>query len=469
MDRLEEATRATLQLASVIGRNFYLRVLKAVDEDSPELDKQVATLMRLDMIRESARVPEVEYAFRNPMAQEAVYKTILLKRRREFHRRVGFALEELYPNRLEGLYGLLAHHFTLAGEKDKAIKYCRQASGQAVAVFAYDVAEQNLRTALELIDDKSDGVIHLGILEELADVCRLVRDFTESISYYQQALEIWESIEEADAFTAIRLHRKIVEIATDTKWSVDAETYEAVSMTSRKSQSNLVESWRNLEGEPPNREVVHLLTALSTDAWRVQEPPDWDAAQEYAESSVAMAEQLKDSVLLTQSLGVLANVLDGRSKLREHLGVAQQRLEISRTEEFNDVHEKVDALRGYGAALMYVGEYADALPYLDEAADLATNIQAMDQITNAYGIKAQCLFRLDRWDEVIQNEENWRDLERRFSRERIGETCFFVALSASIFVLRGDTNRSEAYAKESFDYMVSMSGLPDEWQRNQFY
>jgi tetratricopeptide (TPR) repeat protein len=417
MDRLEEATRATLQLASVIGRNFYLRVLRAVDEDSPELDKQVSTLMRLDMIRESARVPEVEYAFRNPMAQEAVYKTILLKRRREFHRRVGQALEELYPNRLESFYGLLAHHFTLAGESQKAIDYCRQASRQAVAVYAYDVAEQNLRTAINLVNPESDAATHLAVLEELADVCRLVRDFTEAISYFGQALEIWSTLDDADTDTALRLHRKIVEIATDTKWSVDAETYEAVSRISKKSQEYLVGRLDTLKDEPANREIVNVLTALSADAWRVQEPPDWESAQNHAEASVAMAEQLQEPVLLAHALGVLANVLDGRSKLSEHMNVAQQRLLISQADDFADDHEKVDTLRGYGAALMYVGRYGEALPYLDQAADLATEIQAMDQITNAYGIKAQCLFRMDRWDEVLQNEEKWRDLERRFSEK----------------------------------------------------
>lgn len=421
------------------------------------------------MIRESARVPEVEYAFRNPMAQEAVYKTILLKRRREFHRRVGLALEELYPKRLEGLFGLLAHHFTLAGEREKAVMYCRQASGQAVAVYAYDVAEQNLRTALELIEPETEAEIHLAVLEELADVCRLVRDFSEAIDFYQQALEIWESLASGDNIVAIRLHRKIVEIATETKWSVDAETYQQLSLISQKSQASLQESLQAMEGEPPHHETVHLLIALSADAWRVQEPPDWEAAQKFAETSVDMAEQLDDAVLVSRALGVLANVLDGRSKLREHLRVAQRRVEIGQDESFSDLHEKVDTLRGYGAGLMYVGEYAEALPYLEEAADLATEIQAMDQITNALGIRAQCLFRLDRWDEVLENEEKWRDLERRFARERIGETCFFVALSASIFALRGDANRSDSYAKESFDYMVSMSGLQEEWQRNQFY
>ena len=85
-----------------------------------DVDQNVASLLRLELIREAARVPEVEYSFRNPLTQEAVYKTILLKRRREFHQRVGVAMESLYADRLDGFYGLLAHHFALAEESDKS-------------------------------------------------------------------------------------------------------------------------------------------------------------------------------------------------------------------------------------------------------------------------------------------------------------------------------------------------------------
>jgi tetratricopeptide (TPR) repeat protein len=469
MDRLEEATRATLQLASVIGRSFYLRVLQAVDESSPELDKHVGTLLRLDMIRESARVPEVEYSFRNPLTQEAVYKTILLKRRREFHRRVGQAMEELYSDHQEGLHGLLAHHYTLASEQEKAIKHSRLASQQAVAVYAYEEAAQNLRAALNLIDPEDRTAIHMALLEELGDVCSLLRDFTQAVIHFQRALAIWEFLPEADSIIAIRLNRKIVDIANDTKWSVDAETYQEISDISQESKINLQESLTALEDELPHSETVHLLVALSTEAWRVQTPPDWESVQGYAQDAVIMAEKLDDAVLLSQSLGVLANALDGRSLLRQHVNVAQRRLEITEAEGFDDIREKIDAQRGIGVALMYVGEYAEALPYLDEATALATRIRATDQIANALGIKAQCLFRMDRWDAVLETEKQWRELEGSYSRERIGETCFFVALSASVHALRGDSKTANEYAKESFDYMVSMSGMPDEWQRNQFY
>jgi hypothetical protein len=44
-----------------------------------------------------------------------------------------------------------------------------------------------------------------------------------------------------------------------------------------------------------------------------------------------------------------------------------------------------------------------------------------------------------------------------------------VALSASVHALRGEMERSKSYSLESFDFMVSMSGAPEEWQRNQFY
>jgi tetratricopeptide (TPR) repeat protein len=211
------------------------------------------------------------------------------------------------------------------------------------------------------------------------------------------------------------------------------------------------------------------LVVLSTDAWRIQEPPDWAAAQRFAQAAVDMAELLGSLVDLSPALGALANVLDGRSRLREHLHIAQKRLAIGQQPHFDDVRERIDALRSVGAALMYVGEYEQARPYLRQAEDLAVQAQLVEQQANALGLQAQCYFRLDRWDEVLATEEKWRALEQVYARERVGETCFFVALSASVHALRGDLARAELYAQEAYDYMVSMSGSPEQWQRNQFY
>lgn len=198
-------------------------------------------------------------------------------------------------------------------------------------------------------------------------------------------------------------------------------------------------------------------------------PPDWERAQQFAQSAVYIAEQLAEPVVLSRALGALCNVLDGQSLLREHLQVALRRLESASDPRVDDPIERIDALNATGMALMYVGEYEQAIAYLQEAEALALNAQLIGQQTAAIGLQSQCAFRLDRWDEVITLEDKWRELERRYPRQRVGPTCFSAALSGSVYALRGDSDKSKAYSKESVDYMVSMSGSPEMWQRNQFY
>ncbi|HZM22674.1 MAG TPA: adenylate/guanylate cyclase domain-containing protein [Anaerolineales bacterium] len=468
MDRLEEPIRGTLQLASVIGRSFYRRVLQAVDEASHELDTHLRTLLRMELIREAARVPEIEYAFRNPLTQEAVYKTILIKRRRGFHRRVGEAMESIYADRLDGLFGLLAHHFALANEHEKAIDYYRKAARQAVTLFAYDDAIQNLRNALELIEDGKQIETHMILLEELGNVYRLLRDIGQAIAIYHDSLHLWESLPEADEIIAVRLHRKIVQLATESKWNVDLDTYQHVRELTLESLNELESSLSTLKYEP-NAELIRALATLSFEAWRSRVPPDWERAQRFAQFAVDMAEELDEPVVLSRALGALCNVLDGQSLLRDHLQFALRRLEVSTDPRVDNPIERIDAVSSAGMALMYVGEYEQAIPHLQEAENLAGKAQSIGQQTAVIGLQSQCAFRLDRWDEVIALEDKWRELELRYPRQRVGPTCFNAAMSGSVYALRGDLDKSRAYSKESVDYMISMSGSPEIWQRNQFY
>ena len=173
IDRLEEDARRTLQLSSVIGRSFYHRVLKLISDSSIAVDKQLSTLQRTELIREAGRLPELEYIFRHDLIREAAYSSILLRERREFHRHVGEAVEELFNDRLEEQSHLLAHHFYQAGDNERAMKYSAMAGDVAARLYANDEATTHYTRAIEIARQVNSS--DLGtFLEALGGVSRRI-------------------------------------------------------------------------------------------------------------------------------------------------------------------------------------------------------------------------------------------------------------------------------------------------------
>ena len=87
------------------------------------VEAQLDTLEAKGLIRLATSRPELEYLFRHWLVQDAAYGSLLKQERRELHRLVGEALEALYPDRGSEFAGVLAIHFTEAGDTDKAIDY----------------------------------------------------------------------------------------------------------------------------------------------------------------------------------------------------------------------------------------------------------------------------------------------------------------------------------------------------------
>jgi tetratricopeptide (TPR) repeat protein len=88
---------------------------------------QLDTLEAKGLIRLATYRPELEYLFRHALVQDAAYGSLLKQERRDLHRRVGEALETLYPDRRGELASVLAMHFEQAGETQRAIEYLIQA------------------------------------------------------------------------------------------------------------------------------------------------------------------------------------------------------------------------------------------------------------------------------------------------------------------------------------------------------
>ncbi len=189
IDRLEGEVRKTLQLAAVIGRSFYYRVLEtiyqAISAADGGLDEQLLRLQRAELIREAARLPELEYMFRHSLTQESAYKTILHKQRRAYHLQVGEAIEGLYPDRLEEFAAVLARHFSEAGDP-RALGYERVAGDSAFRLYAIPEAIDHYSRALTLageIEIEGDVLTHLFL--RLGRSLELQTEYTAALENYR--------------------------------------------------------------------------------------------------------------------------------------------------------------------------------------------------------------------------------------------------------------------------------------------
>jgi class 3 adenylate cyclase/tetratricopeptide (TPR) repeat protein len=150
MDRLGENLKRTMQVASVIGRDFAFRLLKSIMELGEELRTHLNNLVGLEVLHEKCLYPELEYIFKHALTQEVAYESLLKQRRREVHERTGQIIEEMYADRLEEYYDVLAHHYQRSGNPVKALHYLLLAGEKSNQRGAITSARELFEKALEI-------------------------------------------------------------------------------------------------------------------------------------------------------------------------------------------------------------------------------------------------------------------------------------------------------------------------------
>src|SRR5690606_15973744 len=94
IDRLpeREREREVAQTASVIGREFATRLLRAVmrptsEEEAPDIEPQLGSLTVEGLLSQTRRARFADYRVKHEFARDTAYARLLLKRRRELHAR----------------------------------------------------------------------------------------------------------------------------------------------------------------------------------------------------------------------------------------------------------------------------------------------------------------------------------------------------------------------------------------------
>ena len=221
IDRLDEHSRALLRVASVVGQRFPVGVIQSIHE--ADLEALVRRLVQLDheeLTATERERPERVHLFRHALLQEVAYQSLLYARRRELHRRIGEYLEgingaELTAARAQysgalvqigrngsllsrearargGASFLLAHHFRLSDQPERAVPYLLLAGHIARDDYANDQAIQHYRWALDILAAQPGAEPDPRVWEAreaLGDALCTLGRYDEAIAEYTAVVE----------------------------------------------------------------------------------------------------------------------------------------------------------------------------------------------------------------------------------------------------------------------------------------
>ena len=182
IDALAAEPRRTLQVASVIGRTFARALLGAVAQRDGALDGDLRALESAALV---VRADGDAFTFRHALTQDAAYSSLLVRERRDLHRRVGERIEHDLGERAGAEATLLGHHFVEAGDS-RAVRYERLAGDAAARLYANAEAAAHYRRAIDAAKAGIDADTTLHLYTQLGRALELEARYEDAVSTYEE-------------------------------------------------------------------------------------------------------------------------------------------------------------------------------------------------------------------------------------------------------------------------------------------
>ncbi len=387
IDQLLEEARRTLQLAAVVGRTFTHELLAWLSSAAAlmaHLDVNLATLQRTELIRERARLPELEYIFKHVLVRDVAYESLLLRDRRTYHSLIGRHLEEIYAGqKLEEVYELLAHHYSLSDDHAKALKYLVKSGDKARLAYANPEAIAFYRQADELAAQLQQTEASVVIAEGLGDVLFHVGESEEALACYERALTCCgDSKQQADLYRRMAIvyqnlgeYEKALAACEQGLSLVASEGEKAVEIArllivrSRiyeqqgQSEVALVDSEASLvilEHTTHYREIAQAHNVLGL-SYRSRQP---DKAITHLEQSLSIFERIGNAYEAARIFNNLA-ILHYQTDLSRSADYFNRALKT--LQRFGDIWGEAAAYMNLGIVQYARGDYGQAIDYYEHS------------------------------------------------------------------------------------------------------
>ncbi len=349
LSNLDQQSLGVLSFASVTSsesKEFSFALLQAVTGlDENRLVDTMERILKTRLIRETRMASgRPGFAFTDTRIRDAIYDEMTLLRRSRYHLKTAQAVEELYKDRLEDVYGVLLYHYLKGNDQRKSLEYAIKAAERASRVYAHGEAINYLKIALEALEDSPDKGARSKVLEELGESSRY-SGRPDYAKYLEEAAKL--ALEVKDNQRAASIYRRLAEWMFDSNrenFSVPNEYYD-------KARSLL-------SGERETEEVAYLYHSLARFYFLTGRLTE---AVDLAKKALALAEKL--DVREVQAHAYLTLAIFAQSSEKEtKFQYMNKALQIGLENNFPYV-----VIRAYNNLVVDSESPADALKYATDS------------------------------------------------------------------------------------------------------
>jgi class 3 adenylate cyclase/predicted ATPase len=146
------------QVGAVLGREFEYELLLAVSPmREPDLQRALAVAVREELFYQRGTPPGASYLFKHALLRDAAYDSLLRVSRQRHHQHVAETMVARLPELTLEQPELVAHHFSAAGDVERALPYFQRAGQQAADRSANAEAVRHFEKALALLNQLTDA------------------------------------------------------------------------------------------------------------------------------------------------------------------------------------------------------------------------------------------------------------------------------------------------------------------------
>jgi len=356
IDRLADLPKRLLQTASVLGREFSLRLLEAVWDGDPPAS-HLRALTRQEFLYERSGTEEPVFVFKHALTQDVAEASVLAPRRREVHARAAAALVALYPDRLADLEPLLAHHYFQAEAWAEAFEHATAAAESARAAFANREALERYGQALQAAERASrPSAERMVVLAARGQVHGVLGAFDRAREDLEQALSLARAL--GDPTACAGLLGTLAEL-----WGGHRDYRHGLELADEAVQTAEAAGDRRATAEALVRSGLMLLNLARIDE-----------SQHQLDRALAIFEALADEHGCARTLDVLA-MADGITGRIERC-IEREREALRLLERLGERGTQPSVITNIGFWIAFAGRRAEAEPLVRRGLQAAVEVGA---------------------------------------------------------------------------------------------